>query len=86
MVKDEAKHVWSGGQRSRVHSRGLGEAHLLGQVDRLERAKMRQWGKVTAAAVRTMHGDRQHDHVRRRHGWSWLRRTRSDLWKPTFIL
>ena len=33
MVEDEAEHVWSGGQRPRVHSRGLGEAHLLGQVD-----------------------------------------------------
>jgi len=40
---------------------------------------MRQRGEVAAAAVRTMHGDRRFDHFRRHYGYSWLRRTRSEL-------
>ena len=33
MVEDEAEYVRSGRKRPRVHSRGLGKTHVLGQVN-----------------------------------------------------
>lgn len=80
MVADETEHVWSGWQRTRVHSCGLGATHLLGQVDRLERGEMRQRGTAATATARTMRGLRRRTEVfqrRRTRCYRRSRRTRS---------